>query len=527
MGNDRVPFFNIERALCSVGFVAFLAYFGLHCFRYTWYYDFRSYVGAVHSLYQNLADPPHEAMSVSGKYSLWFTPYFVLIAVLGRAMGVSPYRALQVAGLFNLSFYLAALLLFFRQFSRFPRSWLPPLIFLVVSLFLRSRVYFWSSETSFASLRLIAAYPSMFAWATAIASFGLADQYLRGARSVSRERIQLFLIGSATWVVMLSHLLTASWMMEILAVLDLYRLATATPDDRKSVFRRSIMLACAVCAGAALTLAWPYFNIVENFILVSVPENAPFGSEPFGSMTGLYALAVIALLFFLRWRSHGFLVVGFLATLMAYALFRFVNLPYGDRYVFFQAFFAQAAVAEIASFGILHLFDRTFRPQAERVVAGVFAAVMVILIAVAPTGKDMERAPVLSLKELLTGPSSHDLYYHHFDALKPFLDARDMVLSHLEPDALDVTTLTGARVVISPYSYHVPDYAERVSDLERFFRSDSTRGERDRIIDHYGITKILLIGEHRNLGPQVTAWFGPPIASTQTTLLYRTRGDTL
>jgi hypothetical protein len=79
---------------------------------------------------------------------------------------VTPYRALQLAGVANLVFYAWAVWFFFRTYSVVRRSWVAPAAFLLVSLFLRNRLFLWASETSFASVRLIQAYPSFFAWSS-------------------------------------------------------------------------------------------------------------------------------------------------------------------------------------------------------------------------------------------------------------------------------------------------------------------------------------------------------------------------
>src|SRR5256885_4888719 len=103
----------VETVVGLTGLVLFVAYFGLHCFRYPWVGDIGRHCATVASLYRDLGHPTHEAMLLPGSTSEVHTPYMVGIAALGRGMGVTPYRALQLAGLLNLAFYAAAIWFFF------------------------------------------------------------------------------------------------------------------------------------------------------------------------------------------------------------------------------------------------------------------------------------------------------------------------------------------------------------------------------------------------------------------------------
>jgi hypothetical protein len=168
----------LHNVLLVTGLGVFVLYYALHIFRFQWIGDIHPHLAAIHSLYRNLWPAEHSVMPIDGRYSM-YSPYLVSIAVVGKALGVSPYRALQLAGATNLVLYATAIVLFFRTFSVFPKSAWPPLLFLVVSLFLRAEHHSWSSETNYLTMRVMQAYPSLLAWALALISFVLAERVVR------------------------------------------------------------------------------------------------------------------------------------------------------------------------------------------------------------------------------------------------------------------------------------------------------------------------------------------------------------
>ena len=130
----RPPYRRVEAGVGLAALAAFVLYFGLLCFTVEWKGDIQRHGVAVASLYLDLVHPPHEAVSAPCGTSDVHTPYLVAVAALGRLAGVSPYRALQLAGVCNLVLYVGAICFFFRTFSLVRESWLPPLLFLLVSL---------------------------------------------------------------------------------------------------------------------------------------------------------------------------------------------------------------------------------------------------------------------------------------------------------------------------------------------------------------------------------------------------------
>lgn len=85
------------------------------------------------------------------------------------------------------------------------------------------------------------------------------------------------------------------------------------------------------------------------------------------------------------------MIAGFIATFAALQAFRSLGFDYGNRYAFFQAFFAQALVAEAAGFSVALALSQTrrlpenFPVQPWHRAAGLaYSAAVILLIAAAP-----------------------------------------------------------------------------------------------------------------------------------------------
>ena len=514
----------IAEAACGLAaMLLFVLYFAVHCFRYPppTAADLGRHCAAVASLYRNFLHPSHEAMRVPGNQSEVHTPYIIAVAALGRSLGVTPYRALQFAGVANLVFYAWAVWFFFRTFSALPGSWIVPVSFLLVSLFLRNRLFAWSSETSFASVRWIPAYPAFFAWGVALTGFALAEHFFRRPRV-----LPLLGIGFLVGILLLSHNLTGTWMIGILGLRALWEL------HEKSEERRAAALGLAVVAGVLLTLCWPYFDILRSAVFLRIPEASGFGDHPFADMAGLYAVAVpAALLFLLLWR-HRFWVAAFGATFLALQAFRAFGINFGNRYAFFQAFFAQAFVAETIGFGAALLLRRKNElPEnvpSWPVLRWAFVALgsaALVLTAASPAARDERRhgRPLLSFQELFELPSTHDTYYARLGEIGERLKDSDVVMMPVEHAAWDVPSITGARVVASLSAYRVPDYGRRCLDVHRFFSAGTDPHQREAILRSYRVTKILLTPTVRDREAELAPVLGPAVARNASLALFEVR----
>lgn len=309
----------VSRAVAFAVFLAFLAYYGLLCLRPEWGGDFHLYCAGISRLYRDMLHPMHESLNVPGSQSTMYTPFLVGTALLGKLFGTTAFRALQVAGVFNLVLFLFGAGFVFSRVSIHRQWWLPAACFIFTTLFLRWRYFGWSSETSLTNFQYIQPYPSTFAWALAFIAFGLLEDVRR------KERLREFLALIAVLSLLLSsHVLTASW---VVGIVGLYGVCVSV---HKRSHRPLAWAIFAICAALLPVLLWPYASFFGQSSMLAAKEDSPFGRSPFVEFANLYGLAIpcVAYLWF-RLRRHGFWVLGLVATLGA--LFVWRQLVFNDN----------------------------------------------------------------------------------------------------------------------------------------------------------------------------------------------------
>ena len=451
------------RALALLVFTGFVSYFGLVCFRQRWSGDFQLYCAAVTRVYEDALQPSHEAVMAPASESFAYSPYLVLLALVGKLLGVSPYRALQLAGCANLVLFCASAAYLFARHSLHRRWELAATCFLFVTLFVRWKYFDWSSETSVVALGWVQAYPSTIAWVLAFFALGL----LKGG--VERGRLgSLAAIAGVVALLLLTHGLTASW---VVGISGLYGFVSSV---RQRSARPLLQLLAALAVGFGLALLWPYSPLLGQSSLLAAKEGAPFGASPFIDFPNLYYLALpCAAYLVLRLRRHGFWLLGMVVTLGVLMLWRRLGIDYGNRYAFFGAFFAQFLLAEVMALGLLGLSRPLCElsaarrwPWLDRPLTLAVALGALSVWQPSPMWKEHGKA-VRPPWALLRAPSAHDVYYARFGALKPLLTGDDVVLAQSSDGLVfELAAITHAHFVSAPYMVRVPDQGQREADVQ-------------------------------------------------------------
>lgn len=522
VGPSRSYFRLLLDLVSLTGIVGFVLFYSAVAFRQPWLSDFHLHHAVISELYRNIWHPVHEAMSVAGGSSTNVTPYMVVVALLGQALDVSAYRALQLAGVFNMAMYAVALCLFFRTFApRLNSSW-PTFVFLVVSLFLRSEHYGWSSETDYLTMRWVQAYPSMVAWTTAILTFVVAEHVVGGERRRAWASLLALMIGFQ----FLSHALTASWVIGIVGLRALFVIAASTRgshlpvherDVRQVISRRraGVALLVALGVGMALTLLWPYYSPLLLTEVGGVAENSRFGSRPFQVMPAVYMLGLVAALSTYRDAGCRFLAAGFIASLAAWALFRMIGFQFGDRYVFFMAFFPQALIAIFATRSLQLLVNTSIAAvlptRFRRMTAVAYLVALALFLINAPILRWEARLALSRSPDVWTAMPSEQAYYIRYQVLPAILGPADIIMMPVSHDTYDVAAATGAKVVAVPFGFSVPDFRERQADVQRFFSKDTDTHDRVVVLRRWKANKVLLSGESLERVTEMTTALGDPI----------------
>ena len=512
----------ISTSAAATTFGAFLFYYGFLCFRQAWAADFQMYCAGVTRLYTSFSNPGHEAIAVGNEQSSVYTPYLVAVAAFGKALAITPYRALQIAGVVNLVLYACAVWYFFSRYSIHYRYGLAAACFLWVTLVLRWENYGWSSETSLATFQFIQAYPSTLGWSLALISFGL----LEDLRREPRWR-RLLALSAVLSCLLLNHILTASWAIGIIAVLVVGR--GLTHGDRRLVPRA----AAAVALAAALVPLWPYNSFYEQTAIGGIEEPSTFGAQPFGDLVNLYVVALPCAWWLLfRVRQHGVWCWTFVATYAALCLWKYLGISFGNRYSLFMGFPAQFLVAETVAMGLLVLTraQPSLRPAFALRVSDkrfVSLACVVALIAALPSpmlAAAASRESLVGLKapsSLLHGPSPHDTYYSRYAGLRPFLSSGDIVMMPTSRDAFDIAATTGARFVSAPGAIRVRDFRQRFQAVTSYFHPGAGSASRALLLERYQVTKVIVPAYYSALLPPLSQELGPALYQDQRLALFQ------
>ena len=505
-----------------------MIFFGAYGFIAPWGGDIHVYIAAVHSLYRDTWNPSDVSLGVKSGNSVFFGPYLLLVSLAGKALGVTPYRALQIAGVFNIALYACAVTSFCRTFSALPKSPWPPLLFLAVSLFLRVKIYSWSSETSYQTLGIIQAYPSMVGWSLALFAFVTAEE-------VIRTRSAAAIIGLALLIALsvLTHPISATWTIGIVGLRALYFAGT----EAWHAYRQSAPVAAALrpvsipvlaiigalVFGVGLSLLWPYYSPLILVRYGGVQEHDPFSSEPFAGIAATYVLAIAALLLSRNRRIYQFWILAFLTTFGTFELFRFLNIGFVGRYVLFMGFFAQFVVADCAAVAATEFFsgEQGRRAYSERVKNGIYLALFAIAFVYSPALHSPLRSGILTLQAWREGKSAERAYYDRWGPLRTVIRPGEVIMMPPSWDAgLDIPAVTGAKVVAAAFMVGVPDSNERTRSVERFFTPGQTAQARLQELRRWSATKVVLIPPVLDLAEEMQALLGPPVWRDGTRVIF-------
>jgi hypothetical protein len=517
--------------LFITSFGIFIGYYSLCSFKVPWLGDINKHVAAVHGLYEDFRQPMHEGMPVDGKYTEVYNPLIVAAAVGGKLFQLSAYGALQWVSVLNVIFYAYAVFTYFKTTSILPNSSLPPIFFVVFSLFLRNSTWTWASETSFNTLTLTQAYPAFLGWSLGLFIFAFVERLF-----TTGQRRNAVMVALLSCILILTHLITATWVLGIVGVrgiFELFRDGKRGSTDKK---RTIISLAVSVFVGCGLAVLWPYGNLLDLRNYIRSREGSPFGSAPFSTMMWLYILAIPSLaLVFVSPRPR-FLLIGFLATLGAFCAFRIFHIDYGDRYVFFMAFFPQVLVAEIASVGVTStLYRKTLSSGKLRIDVPRPLTPLFFLIAISGLIASFYAPPFRTARangtfpgplELQRRPNAEDAFYANYAALRPYLNKQNVVLLANTIEGYALAATTGARSVVVIFGFYVPDYTVRARDVKQFLSTGVSLIQRRAILERYHVSHILLLTEENaNVVDEMKAQFGPALFEDAKLVLFKVEGN--
>jgi hypothetical protein len=521
--------------------VVVAAYFCTLCFTQPWFGDGRRYLAGLHEIHRHPFAPGHECARAACTDSPLFTPYLMAVGWGSLLTGVTPYRALQVAGCVNVLLYLAAVVAFFRHFCGAARGPVAAAAFTLVTLFARTHVDIWSSDTNYRSLAEIQAYPSLLGWTVVLASVAATDGYLRGARGSAA----LAAVAASVPLLLLTHALSSAWqVVAVAAVTGAHVLGFAgsgppdgaaagpSPDaGPDAVRRRAARLVCACAAAAAVAFAWPWVRIAGHASYGMVNEfegQRPYTSlHPVLAFAFVYAAAVPLAVRAVRRREHGVWIAVGVATAAAFGVVRLAGVVYGDRFALFAAFVPQALVAAGCAEALDSLAAarraRGGLPAGPRTMGPVAAAAL-LGCAAAGVAVGLARGPAPAKPWLPPGETPPErAYYARVEPLSEHLGPDDVVAIPLSVWSWDVAAVTGARSIVGNYDHLLPDFERRKADLATILSPSSPDDARRDAISRRGVTSVLLVNADAATVAATARWAGEPVHAARRFTLFRLR----
>ena len=518
----RSRFSFVAPGVVGGAFAIAFAYFALCIFRVVMVGDARVYIGGAHALYENFWHPQHESVVADKHFSFAFTPYLYVLAAVGKLLGVSGYRAVQLAALANLTLYFTGIVTYFRALLRGPAGTWGALFFLVTSLFLRDENAYWSSETSVRSLTVVLGYPSTFAWGGLLWSLAHTERFL-----LDRRRHHLAWLLVLLWMVLLSHPLTGSLLFGLCGLRALLFVVLGSDDaprwttSWRERARAAVGVVLTLLVGALLTLVWPDASFL-NPALTLAKEDAPFSHRIWETFTLAYLAAIPALVFLLRReRVVVQLVANLLAAFGVYWALRGAGVDYASRYVLFTGFAAHALVAAMCGWALVS--STTHPSRAVRWLARAYALAVLVASFSSPMvrGGDHVKGALQVPADLWSAPSAESRFYGAFDEFKSALHAGDVVMCSDDRNGMLLFPITGARAVNARFTTQLPDFKARVRATRTFFSASVSRVQRLVAAEQFHANFALAVKfTEAQLAP-LTRDLGAPVVHTETFALYR------
>jgi hypothetical protein len=348
----------------------------------------------------------------------------------------------------------------------------------------------------------VACYPWLGAFAITLLGLALAVRVLRAPKPGPAGYGVLVVWAT---VVFLSHQITA-----MMALAALFLLALTEPGVP---LKRRAWVAATAVTGCALAAFWPYFSVWQLLAggqrdagwvgrgvqaavqgaLVTERHRFYRPSELLPAL-GLGLLGVVFLpYFFLKWRRL-FVGLGVLAMLGPFAINAFVPLPLGHRFILLAVFFLHVAVVWLL------LLLTPGSPEFLRVLDRPWLRAASLLVVWGLLGTFGYHNVRRTLKEW-----NYFAYYaRHGES--PLVKYSRRVGELAGPNAVilgdtlstwPIPTFGPKVVAIHHENPFVPDEEQRALDVERFFKSASTDGERLALIHQYEVSHVIVKGEPR------------------------------
>lgn len=433
-----------------------------------WVGDFWEHSAVVRELSTHLLHPQHPQLLLNVPHA-FYSPYSVATALLSRALRLDVITTLSIVGLVNLGILLLGIRLF--VFSLMPQHPTATAFYtlLLVLFFWGNYPWHYSGFFHIGALGSVLPYPSTFAAGLSLIALSVNLQRINLKRSILLVPIFLLAV-----IILISHPLSFLF----LAV----GLLSFSFDARDSLLSDMLLIAALLVASLLCVALWPYFPMLQFLMGESDVYHASnrVMYQAVLSRTWPSLLAIPWVISRMRSNLRCPLVL-MLAILSGLYLYGALSGKYSfGRVISYIILLLHFTIAERFS-----LFEsRLCVPHVPRWCQRLLFSTSVVICCLVLSWQAFEK----TLRQSLPGQRSTDASLLF---LAKFTGQYDVVLSDLQTSWL-IPTFGGKVVAARNPLAFVPDQKVRRSDLEHFFRRESTLGERQRIIEKYGAKYLLL-----------------------------------
>ena len=448
-------------------------------------FDYWEHTACIKEMSRNLLNPQNPFLRIGGDTTPRYTPYIFLLALFKKISGINLFVLLGITSIINFIVLATGLYLFCGEYFRDREQ---PLYTLVTLLFLWGGVFNFSSEYNLRFLSYTLFYPSI---ATFALSFAGLYYFVAFVRYNKRKDFWVYLFLSV--FIVISHPLTGSFYM-----LSAFLLAVSEGSNRirnLGIFFSSALVACI------LLIIWPYFPFLKALSnTVSTPwaeETRMYLYRPSNLYKmGPAILGIPVVLIFLKKRKYPLISFGFIICASIYIFTYKPKIYIGERYIFYMIFFMHLALSwYLRTLGILsvnnikktllNLNEKNIHVLVFVVIFILGVACQILRIGFEQLGYTIYFKP-RPVVEKYTDPTEK------YKILKGTLKEGDVVMS--DPlTAWLIPTLTDAKIVALYHDNPLgTDNVQRVKDSITLYRSDTPLQIREKILQKYNVTHVLL-----------------------------------
>jgi alpha-1,6-mannosyltransferase len=245
---DRAASFGRQQLPSVIVGGLLLAFFVVAAVRLPWANDLMLHMAVLRRLMDDPLHPGDPVIHIGGS-SIYYSPYMVALALLGKASGLSAYTMLKLAAVVNVVLLVSGLYRFVRTLSQ--ARWAPPLAMIGLLFWWGTKVIGFSGFLSFISLNDTQAYPSTLATALTLHLWAWLNDGGRTLRSPWRA----LGIGVLLGLILLTHQFTGlSAIVGSAAILVARHRIVRTKAALTS-------LALGLVACALVVAVWPYYHL--------------------------------------------------------------------------------------------------------------------------------------------------------------------------------------------------------------------------------------------------------------------------